>query len=248
MSDKFFHPFLNNHRRRWARLITLLCACVALTSFAPPICAAFAVGSRAKTPTPGATHTSIHAHSSNQAISIEGARLSQPSGSQARLVLELSKTTKHHVFALKDPYRLVIDLDNTQLNTNLDDISLVNSLVDKIRVSHRSKHLRIVLDLKQFATFNSFTLKPSGQYGDRLVVDLLTLKPIPASQHKPFVTIPATAHKESTNTNQGTTQKHNPNIAKATKPKLVSIKDRLLAITKHKPKKQTITKHKLKKH
>jgi len=90
-----------------------------------------------------------------------------------RLVFDLSEAVNHKVFPLTNPDRLVIDIENTQLNAETSTLDFTSSPITSIRSGvHEKKNLRIVLDLKQAVRPRSFPLASNEQYGDRLVVDL----------------------------------------------------------------------------
>lgn len=107
------------------------------------------------------------------AASISNVRI-WPTQDYTRLVFDLSSSVQHSVFALDKPDRLVIDLADTTLETSLTKMELEGSPIKKIRSGNRSNNqLRVVLDLATPLDSRSFTLRPNGQYGHRLVVDLL---------------------------------------------------------------------------
>lgn len=91
-----------------------------------------------------------------------------------RLVFDVTNAPAHQVFILKNPYRLVIDLNNTRLTKPLKQPAASHSLFTRIRSASRNgSDLRVVVDLKAAVTPKSFSLKPNSSYGHRLVVDLL---------------------------------------------------------------------------
>ncbi len=103
-----------------------------------------------------------------------------------RLVFDLSGTLEHRVFILKNPDRLVVDLDNSRLLGALPTPDPNEPVLAGIRTgAHGDNKLRIVLDLKQPARPRTFVLKPYGQYGHRLVIDLYEAKSAPRAQPKP---------------------------------------------------------------
>jgi N-acetylmuramoyl-L-alanine amidase len=90
------------------------------------------------------------------------------------------------VFILKNPDRLVVDLDNSRLLGALPTPDPNEPVLAGIRTgAHGDNKLRIVLDLKQPARPRTFVLKPYGQYGHRLVIDLYEAKSAPRAQPKP---------------------------------------------------------------
>jgi len=95
-----------------------------------------------------------------------------PAPDHTRLVFDLNGPAEHSLFTLNDPDRIVVDLKNVRLRNELvADTS--KGPVKSIRSADRNgTDLRIVLDTKQTMRPKSFSLKPYGQHGDRLVLDL----------------------------------------------------------------------------
>ena len=90
-----------------------------------------------------------------------------------RVVFDISGPVTHKLFSLKNPERLVIDVADTRVATGLDTQNQHAGIIKGVRTGKRDKgKLRIVLDLTQAAKPSSFTLKPGGEHGHRLVVDL----------------------------------------------------------------------------
>lgn len=109
-----------------------------------------------------------------QAATVGSVRL-WPAPDHVRLVFDVSGPVDYQVFDLTGPHRLVIDIRNAQLATDLTKLDLKNTSIRKVRSGVRNgKDLRVVLDLERAIPNRSFLLTPNGQYGDRLVVDLLT--------------------------------------------------------------------------
>lgn len=91
----------------------------------------------------------------------------------SRLVLELSGSVDHKVLVLKNPDRVVLDLQSAKNATRFDKLDLKGSPIKGIRSAKRnSKDLRVVLDLSEAIKPRSFLLPPNEQYGNRLVIDL----------------------------------------------------------------------------
>ncbi|KEF31532.1 MAG: AMIN domain-containing protein [Gammaproteobacteria bacterium] len=104
---------------------------------------------------------------------VEGARV-WPAPDHTRLVLDVANRVDHNIFSLSGPARLVIDLKNTDLKTDFGNLDLSGSPIRRIRSAPRNgTDLRVVLDLKTDIKPRSFQLDPNGQYGHRLVVDLV---------------------------------------------------------------------------
>lgn len=104
-----------------------------------------------------------------------------PAPDHTRLVFDLSGPVEHRVFSLENPSRLVIDISDVRLNTQLDNADLTSTPMNRLRSAVRNKTgLRVVLDLSEEVQPRSFLLKPNEQYGHRLVVDLV----LPEKQKK----------------------------------------------------------------
>lgn len=89
-----------------------------------------------------------------------------------RLVFDTSHPVSHNLFTLKQPDRLVIDVQNALLAGEMPEVE-ADPLVRRVRSAQRKDgSLRVVLDLKGVTKPRSFVLKPNRQYGHRLVVDL----------------------------------------------------------------------------
>jgi N-acetylmuramoyl-L-alanine amidase len=91
-----------------------------------------------------------------------------------RVVLDLSSPVTHEVNILKNPDRIVIDIPDTRVSVDLNQLDIQSDLVKRVRQSTppRDGVLRLVLDLNKAAQPKSFSLKPYQEYGDRLVIDL----------------------------------------------------------------------------
>ncbi|VAX01357.1 N-acetylmuramoyl-L-alanine amidase [hydrothermal vent metagenome] len=107
-----------------------------------------------------------------QAVTVQGVRM-WPAPDHTRLVFDLNSPVQHSLFVLKSPDRLVIDLKYSKFNGRLPVLAN-DAFIKHIRYAKRgSNDLRVVLDLKRTIKPKSFVLKPHGEYGHRLVVDLI---------------------------------------------------------------------------
>ncbi|MCG6658686.1 AMIN domain-containing protein [Halomonas campisalis] len=107
-----------------------------------------------------------------QAAQVDNVRL-WAAPDHARLVFDLSTHAEANVFTLDDPRRLVIDLDDSGLNTDLAKLNLDGSAITGVRSGVRDgSGLRVVLELSREVEPRHFTLPPNDQYGHRLVVDM----------------------------------------------------------------------------
>ena len=81
---------------------------------------------------------------------------------------------------MKDPERLVLDLEGVELAPALAEldgkVTAGDPYIEKLRVArNRPGVVRVVLDLKSEIKTEVFTLKPVASYGHRLVLDLYPL-------------------------------------------------------------------------
>jgi N-acetylmuramoyl-L-alanine amidase len=96
--------------------------------------------------------------------------------SKTRLVFDLDGPVQHSLFALNNPARLVIDVEDARFSGSSPNTN-ASALIRGIRKGTRhGDDLRVVLDLQRRVRAQSFLLKPDGKRGYRLVVDLLDPK------------------------------------------------------------------------
>ncbi len=92
---------------------------------------------------------------------------------KTRAVLDLSGAVEYRLFTLKNPDRVVIDLNHARLERALPQPSSDAAFLTGVRSGRRAESdLRVVFELSQAARPQSFLLAPAAQYGHRLVVDL----------------------------------------------------------------------------
>jgi N-acetylmuramoyl-L-alanine amidase len=106
-----------------------------------------------------------------------------PALEYTRLSLDASEPINHKLFALKNPDRLVIDLDRVSLSGALANIASKVAPSDPylkaIRVGQfNAETVRVVLELKTEVKPQLFRLKPVADYGHRLVLDLYPSVPV----------------------------------------------------------------------
>ena len=107
-----------------------------------------------------------------QAAQVDNIRL-WAAPDHARLVFDLSGHAEANVFTLDNPRRLVIDLEQSRLDTDLASLDLQGSAITAVRSGVRDgSGLRVVLELSREVEPRHFTLPPNDQYGHRLVVDM----------------------------------------------------------------------------
>ncbi|OGA14478.1 MAG: N-acetylmuramoyl-L-alanine amidase, partial [Betaproteobacteria bacterium RIFCSPLOWO2_02_FULL_65_20] len=106
-----------------------------------------------------------------------------PSLDYTRITLESRQPIRHSLLVVKDPERLVLDLQDVEY------ASIQQQIADKVLGSdpyianlragrYMPGVVRLVLDLKQEVKPQIFVLKPVGEYGHRLVLDLYPVEPI----------------------------------------------------------------------
>ena len=100
-----------------------------------------------------------------------------PAKDYTRVTLETKSEIKFQLFAVKDPERLVLDLEDVEITSALVElngkVATGDPYIDKLRVArNRPGVVRVVIDLKAEVRPQAFALKPIGEYGYRLVLDL----------------------------------------------------------------------------
>jgi len=105
-----------------------------------------------------------------------------PGTGYTRITLESSAELKFTHMIVKDPERLVVDLEGVALNTVLQTLpsKVMDSdpLIKLIRAGqNRPNVVRVVVELKSTIDPQIFTLKPIANYGHRLVLDLFPSEP-----------------------------------------------------------------------
>ena len=100
-------------------------------------------------------------------------------GDYTRFVLDVDGDVKPRVFTLAEPYRVVIDLPEVQWAQETQPSRDSKGLVAGYRFGlFRPGNARVVIDLNGPAEVGKvFTLKPDGERGYRLVIDLKSTDP-----------------------------------------------------------------------
>ncbi len=103
-----------------------------------------------------------------------------PAKDYTRVTFESKSRLEYTLFTVKDPERLVLDLEATALSPALAELhgKVVpdDPYIEKLRVGrNRPGVVRVVLDLKSEVSAQAFALKPVAGYGHRLVLDLYPL-------------------------------------------------------------------------
>jgi N-acetylmuramoyl-L-alanine amidase len=115
------------------------------------------------------------------ASTVASARL-WPAQEYTRLILESGSAVAHQMLAVKNPARLVLDLEGVELTGEIEQLPRLvlpgDPYIQAIRVARfKPSVVRIVLDLKTEVNPQLFALKPFGEYGHRVVLDLYSLTP-----------------------------------------------------------------------
>jgi len=93
--------------------------------------------------------------------------------SETRVVFDLTSPVKHSVFVLKNPDRVVLDIEHCDANGKLSAKRVGGTLVKEIRYAQKtSDKLRVVFDLNASVSPKSFLLPPQAGKAYRLVIDL----------------------------------------------------------------------------
>ena len=106
-----------------------------------------------------------------------------PAQEYTRLTLESVTPIVYNVFTVGTPARLVLDLEDVEFNAVLEQlpakISPTDPYVTGVRIGRfKPGVVRLVLDLKAQVKPQVFVLKPVGEYGHRLVLDVYPFEPV----------------------------------------------------------------------
>ena len=115
------------------------------------------------------------------ALQLSDARL-WPSPDYTRLTLEAPQPIAYKYFTLANPERLVLDMEGVELSAALSQLASKlasnDPYVAAVRIGvNRPGVMRLVLTLKTPIKPSLFQIKPLGDYGHRLVVDLYPMQP-----------------------------------------------------------------------
>lgn len=106
-----------------------------------------------------------------------------PADDYTRVTLENDAVLKATHFIVKDPERMVVDIEGLELNPTLKSlvakIQSNDPYIKQVRVGqNRPNVVRLVFDLKEEVRPQVFTLPPAGNYKDRLIFDLYPVKEV----------------------------------------------------------------------
>ena len=105
-----------------------------------------------------------------------------PAQDYTRVTLENDTKLKAKHFTIKDPHRLVVEIEGVDLDTKLKSlvakIQSNDPYIAQVRVGqNRPGVVRLVFDLKEEIQPQVFTLDPVGEYKHRLIFDLYPQTP-----------------------------------------------------------------------
>lgn len=120
-----------------------------------------------------------HAHA---ATSITSARV-WPAQEYTRLTLESARPIRYNSFVINQPERLVIDLEEVEINSSLnelaDKIHSDDPYIKSVRIARFKPGIaRLVFDLKTQVKTQLFHLPPVANYSHRLVLDIYPAIPL----------------------------------------------------------------------
>jgi len=106
-----------------------------------------------------------------------------PAADYTRVTLETDHRLKATHFLVKDPNRLVVEIEGVELDTKLKSLLAKvqpnDPYIAQVRVGqNRPGIVRLVFDLKEEIQPQVFTLDPIGEYRHRLVFDLYPANPV----------------------------------------------------------------------
>lgn len=104
-----------------------------------------------------------------------------PAQDYTRIAFEANQPIKYQLLILQNPDRLVIDMEDVQLNDVLKSLAskVLSSdpYVKQVRAGiFKPNVVRLVIDLKGEVKSNLFALQPAGDYKHRLVLDIYPLQ------------------------------------------------------------------------
>jgi N-acetylmuramoyl-L-alanine amidase len=105
-----------------------------------------------------------------------------PANEYTRVTFESPAALKYQHFFVKDPERLVIDIENVEIGPALKELAAKigsnDPYVQAIRVAvNRANVIRVVLDLKTEVKPQVFAVPPAGEFGHRLMLDIYPARP-----------------------------------------------------------------------
>jgi N-acetylmuramoyl-L-alanine amidase len=105
-----------------------------------------------------------------------------PSKDYTRVTLETTNELRYQISAVKAPERLVVDIENADFDSLAEQVAAKvrpdDPYVANLRVGRpKPGTVRLVIDLRGEVSPQAFLLKPIGEYGHRLVLDVYPTVP-----------------------------------------------------------------------
>ncbi len=121
------------------------------------------------------------ARDAGAATKVSSARV-WPANEYTRVTFESPTALKVQHFFVKDPERLVIDIENVELGPALKELAAKiganDPYIQSVRVGvNRTNVIRVVLDLRTEVKPQVFAVPPAGEFGHRLMLDIYPAKP-----------------------------------------------------------------------
>jgi N-acetylmuramoyl-L-alanine amidase len=106
-----------------------------------------------------------------------------PAHEYTRLILETPTAVSHRLIVLRDPHRIVLDLDAVELTPELQQlparVAPADPYIARIRFGKQPPDvLRVVLDLREEVKTELFALRPVAEFGHRVILDLYPVTPV----------------------------------------------------------------------
>jgi N-acetylmuramoyl-L-alanine amidase len=119
---------------------------------------------------------------SDAAVAILAVRV-WPAPEYTRVTIESAKPIEYTLFTAKNPDRLVLDLEDVDLNAQLEGlparVGTSDPYIQQVRIGrNRPGVVRLVLELRGEINPQAFSLKPVGEYAHRLVLDIYPAHPV----------------------------------------------------------------------
>ena len=121
------------------------------------------------------------ARDADAATKVTSARV-WPANEYTRVTFESPTALKVQHFFVKDPERLVIDIENVELGPALKELAAKigsnDPYIQSVRVGiNRTNVIRVVMDLRAEVKPQVFAVPPAGEFGHRLMLDIYPAKP-----------------------------------------------------------------------
>ena len=122
----------------------------------------------------------LRARDADASTRVSSARV-WPANEYTRVTFESPTALKVQHFFVKDPERLVIDIENVELGPALKELAAKiganDPYIQSVRVGiNRTNVIRVVLDLRTEVKPQVFAVAPAGEFGHRLMLDIYPAK------------------------------------------------------------------------